>query len=381
VKSKLGLRSCFLSLFSTCSLFSEVYYCLNLHYSNGVVLGVNFKDLIPKTQVKLEDLGGKIIAIDAYNAIYQFLSIIRQPDGTPLKDSTGKITSHLSGLFYRTSNLVEMGIKPIYVFDGIPPTLKAAEIERRKQVKVQAVASYDKAVASGDTAKMRTFASIATSMKDYMRDDSKKLLNLMGLPWVQAPSEGEAQAAYMTKKGDSDYCASQDYDSLLFGAPRLLRNVTISGTRKRAGTKTRVEVIPEVIELSKTLGQCELTREQLIDVGILIGTDFNPDGIKGLGPKTALKLIKQHGTIENAMPYIKNASFPVEPNCIRKIFLHPEVTDNYKIDWREPDEAGLIDFMSREKEFGEERIKKSLDRMTAGTKKQKGKVSLEKWFG
>ena len=344
-------------------------------------MGVNFKDLIPKTQVKLEDLGGKVIAIDAYNAIYQFLSIIRQPDGTPLKDSTGKITSHLSGLFYRTSNLVEMGIKPIYVFDGIPPTLKASEIERRKQIKVQAVVSYDKAVASGDTAKMRTFASLATSMKDYMRDDSKKLLDLMGLPWVQAPSEGEAQAAYMNKQGDADYCASQDYDSLLFGAPRLLRNVTISGTRKRAGTRTRVEVIPEVIELSKTLGQCELTREQLIDVGILIGTDFNPDGIKGLGPKTALKLIKQHGSIENAMPYIKNASFPVEPNCIRKIFLHPEVTDNYKIDWREPDEAGLIDFMSREKEFGEERIKKSLDRMTAGTKKQKGKVSLEKWFG
>jgi flap endonuclease-1 len=344
-------------------------------------LGVNFKDLIPKTQVKLEDLGGKIIAIDAYNAIYQFLSIIRQPDGTPLKDSSGKITSHLSGLFYRTSNLVEMGIKPIYVFDGIPPSLKSAEIERRKQVKVEAVKSYAKATASGDTAKMRTFASMATSMKDYMRDDSKRLLDLMGLPWVQAPSEGEAQAAYMTQQGYADYCASQDYDSLLFGAPKLLRNVTISGTRKRAGTKTRVEVVPEVIELSKTLGQCELTREQLIDVGILIGTDFNPDGIKGLGPKTALKLIKEHGTIENALPFIKNASFPVEPDCIRKIFLHPEVTDNYKIEWKEPDEAGLIDFMSREKEFGEERIKKSLDRMTAGTKKQKGKVSLEKWFG
>lgn len=342
---------------------------------------MNFKDLIPKTQVKLEDLGGKIIAVDAYNAIYQFLSIIRQPDGTPLKDSSGKITSHLSGLFYRTSNLVEMGIKPIYVFDGIPPSLKSAEIERRKQVKVEAVASYAKAAASGDTAKMRTYASMATSMKDYMRDDGKRLLDFMGLPWVQAPSEGEAQAAYMTKQGDADYCASQDYDSLLFGAPKLLRNVTISGTRKRAGTKTRVEVVPEVIELSKTLGQCGLSREQLIDVGILIGTDFNPDGIKGLGPKTALKLIKQHGTIENALPFIKNATFPVEPDCIRKIFLHPEVTDSYKIYWKEPDEAGLIDFMSREKEFGEERIKKSLDRMTAGTKKQKGKVSLEKWFG
>ncbi len=146
----------------------------------GVILGVDFKDLVPKTPVKLEDLSGKIIAIDAYNAIYQFLAIIRQPDGTPLKDSTGKITSHLSGLFYRTSNLVEMGIKPIYVFDGIPPTLKAAEIERRRQVKVQAVASYEKAAAKGDTEKMRMFAQASTSMKDYMQEDSRRLLELDG---------------------------------------------------------------------------------------------------------------------------------------------------------------------------------------------------------
>ena len=344
-------------------------------------MGVNFKDLIPKTQVKLEDLGGKIIAIDAYNAIYQFLSIIRQPDGTPLKDSTGKITSHLSGLFYRTSNLVEMGIKPIYVFDGIPPTLKAAEIERRKQVKVEAVASYAKAAASGDTAKMRTFAQAATSMKDYMQEDSRRLLELLGLPWVQAPSEGEAQAAHMTKRGNADYCASQDYDSLLFGAPKLLRNVTISGRRKLPSKNVYIDIVPEVVELSKTLGECSLTYEQLVDVGILIGTDFNPDGIKGLGPKTALKLIKQHGTLENALPHIKNATFPVEPNCIRDIFLHPQVTDNYKIEWKEPDAEGLIDFLCRQKEFSEERVKKSLDRMTEGSKKQKGKVSLEKWFG
>ncbi len=345
------------------------------------VLGVNFKDLIPKTQIKLEDLSGKVIAIDAYNAIYQFLSIIRQPDGTPLKDSTGKVTSHLSGLFYRTSNLVEMGIKPIYVFDGIPPSLKSAEIERRKQVKVEAIASYEKAVASGDTAKMRMFAQAATSMKDYMQDDSKKLLDLMGLPHVQAPSEGEAQAAHMTKKGDADYCASQDYDSLLFGAPRLLRNVTISGRRKLPKKNVYVDIVPEVVELPKTLGECEITYKQLIDVGILIGTDYNPDGIKGLGPKTALKLIKEHGTLENALPHIKNASFPVEPRCIREIFLRPEVSDDYQLEWKEPDEEGIIDFMCRQKEFSEDRVKKSLERMLAGSKKQKGKVSLEKWFG
>ena len=342
-------------------------------------MGVNFKDLIPKTQVKLEDLSGKIIAIDAFNAIYQFLSIIRQPDGTPLKDSTGKVTSHLSGLFYRTSNLIEMGIKPVYVFDGVSPTLKAAEIERRKQVKVEAIASYEKAAASGDTAKMRMFAQATTSMKDYMQEDSRKLLELLGLPWIQAPSEGEAQAAYMNKKGDADYCASQDYDSLLFGAPKLLRNVTISGRRRRG--KMFIEVVPEVVELRKALDECNLTYEQLIDVGILIGTDFNPDGIKGLGPKTALKLIREHGTIENALPHIKNATFPVEPQRIREIFLHPKVTDNYKLEWKDPDTEDIINFLCRQKDFSEERVKKSLDKMAAGSKKQKGKVSLEKWFG
>jgi flap endonuclease-1 len=344
-------------------------------------LGVDFKDLVPKIPVKLEDLSGKIIAIDAYNAIYQFLSIIRQPDGTPLKDSTGKITSHLSGLFYRTSNLVEMGIKPTYVFDGIPPTLKAAEIERRRQVKVEATVHYEKAVAIGDTAKMRMFAQATSSMKDYMQDDSRKLLELMGLPWIQAPSEGEAQAAQMTKRGDADYCASQDYDSLLFGAPKLLRNVTISGRRKLPSKNIYIDVVPEVIELSKTLEQCGLTYEQLIDVGILIGTDFNPNGIKGLGPKTALKLITQYRTLENALPNVKNASFPVEPNCIREVFLHPQVTDNYKLEWREPNVEGIIDFLCRQRDFSEDRVRKSLDKMLEGSKKQKGKMTLEKWFG
>ena len=344
-------------------------------------MGVDFKDLVPKTPVKLEDLSGKIIAIDAYNAIYQFLAIIRQPDGTPLRNSMGKITSHLSGLFYRTSNLVEMGIKPIYVFDGIPPTLKAAEIARRRQVKVQAIASYEKAAIQGDKIKMRMFAQASTSMKDYMQDDSRKLLELLGLPWIQAPSEGEAQAAYMTKCGHSDYCASQDYDSLLFGAPKLLRNVTISGRRKLPSKGVYVDVVPEVIELSKALDESGLTYEQLIDVGVLIGTDFNPDGIKGLGPKTALKLIKKYTTLENAIPHIKNAVFPVEPNCIREIFLHPQVTEKYKVEWTEPNVEGVVDFMVRQNEFSEDRVRKSLDKMVEGRKKQKSKMTLEKWFG
>jgi len=343
-------------------------------------LGVNLRNIVPKMAVRLEDLSGKSIAIDAYNALYQFLAIIRQPDGTPLKDSTGKVTSHLSGLLYRTSNLVEMGIKPIYVFDGVPPVLKAAEIERRRQVKVEAAVRYEEALAKGKTAEARMYAQATSRLKDYMEEDSKKLLALMGLPWVQAPSEGEAQAAYLTKRGDSDYCGSQDYDSLLFGAPKLIRNITISGRRKLPSKNIYIDVVPEMVDLNNVLKECGVTYEQLIDVGILIGTDFNPDGIKGLGPKTALKLIKEHGTLENALPHIKNAEFPAEPQRIREIFLHPKVRDDYKLEFTEPNVDGIVDFLVRQKDFSEDRVRKAVEKMLEGSKKLKGKTTLEQWF-
>jgi flap endonuclease-1 len=344
-------------------------------------LGVNIRDLVPKTTVKLEDLSGKSIAIDAYNALYQFLAIIRQPDGTPLKDSTGKITSHLSGLLYRTSNLVEMGIKPIYVFDGVPPTLKEVEIKRRMKVKEEALVRYEQALKEGKVEEARMYAQATSRLKDYMTEDSKKLLDLMGIPWIQAPSEGEAQAAHLTRRGDADYCASQDYDSLLFGAPKLIRNVTISGRRKLPGKNVFIEVVPEVVELENVLRECGITHEQLVDVGILIGTDFNPEGVKGLGPKTALKLIKEHGNLENTLPHLKNAEFPAEPQRIREIFLHPRVTDNYQIVWKEPDMESVIDFICRQRDFSEERVRKAIEKMQEGTKKLKGKTTLEKWFG
>ncbi len=344
-------------------------------------MGVNLRCLVPIELVKLEDLSGKTLAIDAFNALYQFLAIIRQPDGTPLKDGTGKVTSHLSGLFYRTCNLIEMGIKPVYVFDGIPPVLKRAEIERRHQIKIEAAVHYEKAIARGDLPKARMMAQASMTMKDYMKDDAHRLLGLLGLPTVQAPSEGEAQAAHMTKNGDADYCASQDYDSLLFGAQKLLRNVTISGKRKLPSKGVYVDVVPELIQLDRVLKELDLTQEQLIDLGILIGTDFNPDGIKGLGPKTALKLIKHHGTLESALPHIKNATLPYSPESIREIFIHPNVTNNYTLDWREPEVDGIISFLVREKDFTEERVRKALEKMMQGSAKQKGRTTLEKWFG
>ena len=344
-------------------------------------MGVNLRDLVPKTLVKLEDLGGRSIAIDAYNALYQFLAIIRQPDGTPLKDRSGRVTSHLSGLLYRTSNLVELAIKPAYVFDGAPPALKEVEIKRRMRVKEEAAVRYERALREGKPEEARVYAQATSHLKNYMAEDSKKLLDLMGVPWIQAPSEGEAQAAHLAKRRDADYCASQDYDSLLFGAPRFVRNITISGRRKLPSKNIYIDVIPEIVELQQVLDDCGITHEQLVDVGILIGTDFNPYGIKGLGPKTALKMIKQYGSLEKAVVHVENAEFPVEPQRIREIFLHPKVTDNYKLEWRDPNVEGVVDFMCRGRDFSEDRVRRALEKMQRGIVKEKGKTTLEKWFG
>jgi flap endonuclease-1 len=344
-------------------------------------LGVNLRVLVPKTKVDFQSLSGKSVAIDAYNALYQFLAIIRQPDGTPLKDRSGRITSHLSGLFYRTVNLVEMGVKVAYVFDGAPPTLKEVEIKRRAKVKAEALVKYEQAVKEGKMEQARSYAQMTSKLKDYMPEDSKRLLTELGVPWIQAPSEGEAQAAYLTRKGAADYCGSQDYDSLLFGAEALVRNVTISGRRKIPRKNVYVEVVPEVIKLDHVLKELEITREQLIDVAMLVGTDFNPDGVKGIGPKTALKLIKQHGSVEEALTELKDAEFPVEPKRIREIFLKPKVTDNYRLEWKEPDVEAVVEFLCRERDFSEDRVRKALGKMATGLKEAKSKTTLESWFG
>lgn len=340
------------------------------------------KDLVPKTQVNLKDLAGRSVAIDAYNALYQFLAIIRQPDGTPLRDSGGRVTSHLSGLLYRTSNLVEMGISAAYVFDGVPPALKEIEIKRRVRVKEEATVKYEKALAAGKVEEARTYAQATSRLKDYMEEDSKRLLGLMGIPWVQAPSEGEAQASHMAKKGVTDFCASQDYDSLLFGAPKLIRNLAISGRRKLPRKPVYVEVIPESVELRKTLEELGVTYEQLVDIGILVGTDYNPEGVKGIGPKTALRLIKEHQSLETLLnESLKDAHFPADPQRIREIFLHPKVTDSYSLNWRDPDVEGVVEFLCRERDFTEDRVRKALEKMSKGIREGKERTTLDAFFG
>ncbi|MEM0003739.1 MAG: flap endonuclease-1 [Desulfurococcaceae archaeon] len=349
-------------------------------------MGVDLKDLIPDdVKIPVSDLRilrGRIVAIDAYNALYQFLTAIRQPDGTPLMDNQGRITSHLSGLYYRTINLLENGIKPVYVFDGKPPELKAKEIEKRRVLREEASKKYEEAVKTGDIEAARKYAVMAVKLADYMVEDAKKLLDAMGIPWVQAPAEGEAQAAYMAKKGDAYASASQDYDSLLFGSPRLIRNLTISGKRKLPRKEEYVEIVPEIIELNKLLAKLGLTHEALVDIGILVGTDYNPDGFEGIGPKKAYQLVKAYGSVEKIPKALLKSPVEVDVLTIKKYFLNPQVTDSYKLDWREPDVNLVVEILVKEHDFNEERVKNALDRLIKAYREHvKGsQQGLAKWF-
>lgn len=331
-------------------------------------MGVNIKEIIPPEAVQtidLEYLKFKIVAIDAYNALYQFLAAIRQPDGTPLMDSKGRVTSHLSGLFYRTINLAEHGIKVVYVFDGKPPEMKRLEIERRRRVREEAAKKYEEAVKRGALEEARRYAQMSARLTDDMVAEAKRLLEAMGIPYVQAPAEGEAQAAYMARKGDAWAAASQDYDSLLFGSPRLVRNLTISGRRKLPRKNVYVEVKPELIELDKLLKALGITREQLIAIGILVGTDYNPDGVRNVGPKTALKMVKSYRDPRKLLESLPRHEFPpgVDPLKIFEYFLNPPVTDDYRLEWRPPDEKKVYEILVEEHDFSPERVRNALERL------------------
>jgi flap endonuclease-1 len=349
-------------------------------------MGVNLKDLIPpgcRTEIEdLRSLASKVLAFDAYNALYQFLAAIRQPDGTPLIDSKNRVTSHLSGLFYRTVNLVENGIKPIYVFDGKPPEIKRAELERRHTRKEKAAKLAEKAYREGYVEEAARYAVQAIYLTEDMVKESMRLLEAMGIPYIQAPSEGEAQAAYLSRKGISWATASQDYDSLLFSAPRLVRNLTISGKRKLPGKDIYVEIKPELIELDKLLKSLGISREQLIDIALLIGTDYNPDGVEGIGPKTAYNIIKSYGSLEKALKFIPQAKFPEDPLKIREYFLNPVVIDIDNIEWRKPSHEDVIKILVEDYEFSRDRVENALKRLDKAFREHiKGATtSLDQWF-
>jgi flap endonuclease-1 len=324
-------------------------------------MGVLLTPIVVKRTVGLAGLRGRRLAVDANGELYQFLALIRLRDGTPLKDAQGRVTSHLSGLFYRTTRLIaDFGLQLAFVFDGRPPILKTGEIARRRQVRQRYEIEAAAARRAGNLAQAYSKSTMTSRLTPEMVGEAKQLLRLMGLPVIQAPSEAEAQAAHMARRGDVWAAASKDYDALLFGAPRVIRFLTISGREFLPSQGISRPITPEVIDLQEMLDALGITRSQLIDLGLLVGTDFHR-GIKGIGPKKALTLVTRFGRIDH-MPGEIRDGFGPDLDRLRHIYLEPEVHDVYSLEPEPCDVDGVIRFLCDEHAFTRDRVSKALKR-------------------
>jgi len=346
-------------------------------------MGLNIREIIPREELELSSLKGKTICVDAFNTLYQFLSSVRQMDGTPLMDNQQRITSHLSGIFYRNIALLEEGIKLIYVFDGIPPEQKYKTFKKRQEGRDTAKERYETAKSEEDIESMKRYSSQLLRLNEEMIRESKELLQAMGIAVVQAPSEGEAQAAYLAKTRQGIYAsASQDYDSLLFGAPKLIRNLTLA--KKRKTISGWMEVRPEIIELEKVLNSLEIDLDQLICLGILVGTDYNPKGIPGIGQKKALQIVKRFkqpilifkSVEEQIMSLSEEERFDWRE--IFELFHRPNVNNSF-FKFEKVDEKKIREILVNEHDFSDDRVQKQLERLREINEKNKQR-GLDKWF-
>lgn len=335
-------------------------------------MGLQIGDIVPRKEVTFEDLAGKIVAVDAFNALYQFLTSIRQPDGTPLMDDRQRVTSHLSGLFYRNIALMAEGIKLAYVFDGEYSPLKGKTHELRQSAKDRAQEKYENAVEDEDVEAMGKYSRGFTKLNETMIAESKLLLGAMGIAVVQAPSEGEMQAAELVKTGEAYAVASQDYDALVVGGTRLVQNLTLARKRK-LGNGSFIYIAPEVIEYNRVLNDLSLTGDQLICLAILVGTDYNPGGVRGIGPKKALALVKHH-KYPVAIFESLEGRVDFDWKVIFEMFKKPNVA-RVKLTFPKLNEGEIRRILVTEHQFSLERVEKQLDKLRV-VKKQAGQAKL-----
>lgn len=344
-------------------------------------MGTKLKELAVRKEIAIEDLGGKKLVIDSFNVLYQFLSSIRARDGTLLTDSHGHVTSHLVGLFTRTAKMLELGIRPAFAFDGTPPKLKERENIRRSELKEAAEAKFRKAKEEENVEEMRKYSQRATRLTGDMVREAKLLIEAMGLPVIQAPSEGEAQAAHIVNNGDAYAEVSQDYDCLLFGVKRLIQNLTISEKRKLPGRLGYEKVVPQMIEVGETLKSLGIDQEQLIVIGILVGTDYNIGGIKGIGPKNALKMVKKHGRNFDALfeeaGWEKNFDFSWRE--VFDLIKHMPVTDDYSMEWKPVNPHKIKSLLCDRHDFSEDRVDSTLSKLLKENSRRQQK-GLGAWF-
>jgi flap endonuclease-1 len=329
-------------------------------------MGVKLAPIVVRKKIRLEQLRGKTLAIDANCELYQFLSLIRAPDGSLLKDSAGNVTSHLVGLAFRTTRLIaDYGVRPVFVFDGPPHRLKRREIERRRAQREKAVEAWHVALERGDYSTAFSKAVMTSTLTKPMIDDARRLLDALGVPFIDSPTEADAQIAYMARIGDAWAAGSKDFDCLLYGTPRLARFVTITGKEYLPSKGITRPLETELIELENLLAKLDITLEQLIDLAILIGTDYNR-GVRGIGPVKALRLVKRYERIENMPEPVRENVSPIYSE-VREIFLHPDVRDDYSLLYSQPKLDELFTFLSGERGFSKERVQVIVDRIKRST--------------
>ncbi|MFH0927453.1 MAG: flap endonuclease-1 [Candidatus Micrarchaeota archaeon] len=351
-------------------------------------MGCDLADLTEPKEITFEQLANRTVAVDAYNTLYQFLSSIRQSDGTPLMDSKGRQTGHLSGLFYRSLKWIDSGIKPVFVFDGKPPELKRKTLDERKRRKEEAQKKMQKALEAGDEESAKKYAQQTSKLTREMAENAKTLLKYLGIPYLQAPSEGEAEAADLVIRGLAYASASQDYDSLLFGATRLVRNLSTTGRRKVPRQNRYIQVEPQMVELAQVLKTSGLNNYQLIWIAILSGTDFN-SGVYGIGPKKALKLVHNAKSFEQAISRLpESAKAKMNEGeiegleswqQIEEFFLKPPVSACSQIPKFEPDEQKAISFLVDEFDFSQDRIERTISSHFKKQKETGGQTTLGSW--
>jgi len=340
-------------------------------------MGTKITELMQTKELSIADLTGKTIVVDAFNQLYMFLSSIRQPDGSLLKDSHGKVTSHLNGIFYRFTKLIQHDIRFIFVFDGKPPELKLKERQRRDAIKHDAELKYEKAAEEENLEEMKKYASRTSKLTPEMIQDAKDLISALGFPVIQAPAEGEAQASLIVKNKDAYASLSQDADSLLFGCPLVVKNLTLSGRKKLPNKLSYDSITPELISLQDTLSSLNIDQDQLIVLAMLTGTDYDIGGIKGIGPKTALKLVKEYGTgMKNFDRLFKENGweehFDYDWKDVFNIIKNTETTNDYELDFRDIDDEKVVDVLCKQHDFSEERMRKVLETLHKKPRAQKG---------
>jgi len=320
---------------------------------------------------------GRVIAIDASMCLYQFLIMIRENrSGTynNLTNEEGQVTSHIIGMLTRTIKLMESGIKPVYVFDGKPPELKLAELDARRAKRNEATANLQAAIEAGDSEQVLKSTKATVRVTREQNEETKRLLKLMGLPVVEAPSEAEATCAALCRDGKVYAAATEDADCLTFGTKILIRNLMAAESQKK-----------QILEVSleRALEQLNVTMDQFIDFCILSGCDYC-DTLKGVGPTTAIKLLIQHGSLEKVLEELGPEKVPqnFRYQIAREFFKDCEAVDTSKVDFKfeDPDCEGLTKFLVEECSFSKERVERYLERLKAAKSRSKQRP-LDSFFG